>query len=92
MIFDDITVRKQAEEELQRSENGLAEAQRIAHIGNWHYDVGRDRAYWPDELYRIFGLTPQQFIPTYRSFLDFVHPEDSDWWTPRCAFGRSPDV
>ena len=72
----DITERKRAEDALRQSELRLTEAQRIAHLGNWEYEVAEDRAYWSDELYRIFGLPPQQFTPTYRDFLRFVHPED----------------
>ncbi|UWJ22804.1 sensory transduction histidine kinase [Methanosarcina mazei TMA] len=35
--------------------------------------------YWSDELYRIFGLKPQEFEMTYDTFLDYVHPEDRDY-------------
>ena len=45
-------------------------------LGNWDYDIARDEAYWSDELYRIFGFTPQAFVPKYRMFLDLVHPDD----------------
>ncbi len=67
---------KRAEEALQLSESSLAAAQRIAHLGNFEYTIERDEARWSDELYRIFGLAPRQFIPTYRIFLAYVHPDD----------------
>lgn len=73
----DITERKKVEDALRQSELSLTEAQRIAHLGNWEYDVAEDLAYWSDELYRIFGLEPGQLSPTYRDFLRFVHPEDT---------------
>ncbi len=75
-IFEDISGRKKAEDDLQWSEGSLAEAQRIAHLGNWYFDVARNRTYWSAELYRIFGLESQEFIPAYKTFLNYVHPED----------------
>lgn len=68
--------RKRAEEKLRHSEANLAEAQRIAHLGNWELDLVHDRLRWSDEIYRIFGLAPQQFRATYEAFLDSTHLED----------------
>ena len=68
--------RKRAEEELKKSEKGLAEAQRLAHLGNWEWDIKTDKIYWSDETYRIFGLKPQESAPNYNGFLSHVHPED----------------
>jgi diguanylate cyclase (GGDEF)-like protein/PAS domain S-box-containing protein len=73
-----ITERKRFEEALRRSESGLTEAQRIDHIGNWEYNVARDQAYWSDEMYRIFGFVPQEFVPTYKAFLRLIHPDDRE--------------
>ena len=75
-VFFDISEHKMAEEALRQSQASLAEAQRIAHIGNWEWHIPADQLSWSDEIYRIFGLTPQQFGATYRAFLDAVHPED----------------
>jgi len=72
----DITKRKQAEKALQRSEARLAEAQRIAHLGNWDWDITINELLWSDEVYRIFGLAPQQFGLTHEAFLNYVHPKD----------------
>jgi PAS domain S-box-containing protein len=72
----DITPRKQAGEALRRSEQSLAEAQRIAHLGNWDWDIVTNELRWSDEVYRIFGLQPQEFGATYEAFLASVHPED----------------
>jgi PAS domain S-box-containing protein len=76
LSLSNITKRKQAEEELRLSEARLAEAQRIAHLGNWDWDIVQDKLLWSDEIYRIFGLVPQQFGATYEAFLSYVHPED----------------
>src|SRR5215210_3606860 len=61
---------------LRRSEAGLVAAQRIARVGNFEYDFGMDEARWSDEMYRIFGFEPGSFVPTYKTFLGSVHPDD----------------
>jgi len=78
-IVRDITERKRAEHELRRSEARLSEAQRIAHVGNWDWDITTDTLLWSDEIYRIFGLQPQEFGATYAAFMDSVHPNDREF-------------
>ncbi len=68
--------RKKSEEALKESESSLAAAQKIAHVGNWGYNIGRDEARWSDEMYWIFGFVPQSFVPTYKTFLRSVHSDD----------------
>jgi PAS domain S-box-containing protein len=74
----DITDIKKAQEALIKSEAVLAEAQNIAHIGSWDWDIVNNNLRWSDEIYRIFGLTPQDFGATYEAFLSSVHPEDRE--------------
>ena len=76
LLADDITERKKAEEALRRSEASLANAQRIAHIGSWEWGIVAGDLHWSDEIYRIFGLKPQEFGATYEAFLDTIHPDD----------------
>ncbi|MDT8338907.1 MAG: EAL domain-containing protein [Sulfurimonas sp.] len=57
---------------------GLLQAQALAHIGHWELDLVNNSLYWSDEVYRIFGLEPQEFEATYEAFLKYVHPEDID--------------
>jgi len=64
---------------LKESEKGLAEAQKMAHIGNWERDILADKAYWSDELYRIFGRSPRELAPTSNEYLNYVHPDDRDY-------------
>jgi len=64
---------------LTRSEARLAEAQQIAHLGNWEWDIVGNELYWSDEIYRIFGLLPQEFGATYEAFLNCVHPGDREF-------------
>jgi PAS domain S-box-containing protein len=71
----DITGRKQAETALQERERELADAQRIAHVGSWHWDLLNNLVVWSDELYRIYGISPTT-KPSPELFRDLVHPQD----------------
>jgi PAS domain S-box-containing protein len=64
---------------LQESEKGLAEAQKRSHLGSWNWNIVTNELYWSDEIYRIFGLSPQEFGATYDAFLSYLHPEDRDY-------------
>src|SRR5262249_20934231 len=68
--------RKRAEAALRKSEASLREAQRIARLGNWEWNVSANELRWSDEIYSIFGLPPRQFGATYEAFLERVHPAD----------------
>jgi len=72
----EITEREQAQEALRKSQANLAAAQRIAHLGSWEWDIKSGQLQWSDELYRIFGHSPQQFVPTYETFLDSITSDD----------------
>jgi PAS domain S-box-containing protein len=72
----DITERRLAEELLRDREAKLAEAQRVAHLGSWEYDIATGRSIWSDEMYRIFGFEPGTFDPTRDSALPRIHPDD----------------
>ena len=78
-IGNDTTERKQQEKALQESETRLTNAQRIAHIGNWEWDIVNNKLWWSDEIYRIFGLKPQEFGATYEAFLSYIHPDDREF-------------
>lgn len=74
----DITRLKRALDRLRRSEALLAEAQRVAQLGSWEWEIATDHLTWSDEMYRIYGVTREDFTPTYENFLLMVHPEDRD--------------
>jgi PAS domain S-box-containing protein len=81
----DITERKRAEEEhqtlsrdLQESKTWLEEAQRVAHVGYWVWDLETNRLIWSDETYRIFGLTPQEGFIEIDKVREMIHPDDRE--------------
>ncbi len=75
----EIAERKQMEKSLRKSEARLAEAQRIAHLGNWEWHIPTGKLHWSDEVYRIFGVSPQDFDATYQTFIHIIHPRDRDF-------------
>jgi len=74
----DITVRKQKEKSIALSKHHLIESQRIARLGHWDWNITEETLYWSDEIYRIFGLDPQQFCASYEAFLQSVHADDRE--------------
>jgi len=72
----DITEQRATKERLSRSEALLAQAQRVAHIGSFEWDIASGVVTWSDELHRIYGLEPGQFGGTYEAYLERVDPND----------------
>ncbi len=62
--------------ELRLTESRLNEAQRIAKIGNWDWNLVTNEMWWSEERCRIVGRDPETFKPTQESFLETVHSED----------------
>src|SRR5215211_4501809 len=77
-VSRDVTELRRAEEALHKSEASLAEAQRIAHLGNWEWDVVAGEVHWSDEVFRIYGYQPREFVPTLDRLIEVVHPEDRE--------------
>jgi PAS domain S-box-containing protein len=82
-VFDDITDRMRAEEALKENERTksellekLNEAQHIGMIGSWEWNLKTNDVWWSDETYRIFGVTPQDYIPSFEANGRFIHPDD----------------
>ncbi|MQB00841.1 MAG: EAL domain-containing protein [Actinobacteria bacterium] len=61
---------------LERVNFELAAAQALAQVGSWDWDLPADSIWWSDELFRITGVDPKRFRPTYERFLELVHPDD----------------
>ena len=76
LLQREVEERKRVERALRRSEDRLKEAQRIASLGNWEWDLSTKRLKWSDEVYRIMGVQLQDFELSFESFQSFVHPDD----------------
>jgi PAS domain S-box-containing protein len=82
-LANDMAERKRADEELQalareleESNTRLEEAQRVAHVGHWEWDLDTNEVVWSDETYRIFGLNPQERPMDLARVREMVHPDD----------------
>jgi diguanylate cyclase (GGDEF)-like protein/PAS domain S-box-containing protein len=76
--LQDITERKAIETALHLTEVRYREAQRIAKIGSWEWDLATNTSWWSDELYRILEEDPSDYPATFENFLAKVHPDDQD--------------
>lgn len=58
--------------------NRFNETQRIAKLGNWEWDIKAGTVWWSEEVYRIFELNPDTYIPSFEENATYVHPDDYD--------------
>src|SRR4051812_32096263 len=63
---------------VEHEQTHCAEIERVAHVGSWEWTIGGNHVDWSDELYRIYGLTHDQFDGTFEGFLAHVHPADRE--------------
>jgi diguanylate cyclase (GGDEF)-like protein/PAS domain S-box-containing protein len=66
----------QAMRDLAKHQASLENAQRIAHLGSWEWDLARNEIYWSSETYRILGVEPGSIIIGFEPIIDRVHPDD----------------
>ena len=67
---------------LQASERTLKEAQNLAKLGNWSWDLGTGQQYWSEEIYRIFGRDSALPPPALQDKQTHYKPDD---WARLCA-------
>ena len=72
----DVTERRRVEAALVDGQKRLSEAQEIAHMGSWEWNITQNTVRWSDELYRIYGLQPNEFTATYETYMARLHPDD----------------
>jgi PAS domain S-box-containing protein len=75
-IAADISERVQTELALKESQENLARAQHIAHLGNWDWDLATTQLHGSDEINRIFALEPGNSEANYDEFFERIHPDD----------------
>lgn len=81
LVKERTTELEEAYYSLKDSERSLTEAQELAHVGNWVWDIKTDKGDWSDELYCIFERNHQESAPTYDEYLNYVHPDDRKYVT-----------
>jgi len=77
-VMIDISERKRAEAEFARVAERLAMATKAGGIGIWDFDVVNDSLTWDDQMYRLYGITAEQFGGAYEAWKNGVHPEDRE--------------
>lgn len=63
---------------MRHNQQKLTQAAALAHVGDWQWDATTNTLHWGDETYRIFGLEPAHYAPTYADLLQRVHEEDRE--------------
>jgi PAS domain S-box-containing protein len=88
----DVSTQRRAEAAIQERETQLREnaakleeAQRVAHVGYWEWDLRTDHVTWSDETYRIYGLHPQELPIELATIRESIHPEDREFVFRRAA-------
>ena len=74
----DISLRKQAENELQKSRQRLKDLQQLAGLATWSYDLRRREVTWSEEAFRLAGRDVSEGVPNKREFYELIHPDDRD--------------
>lgn len=72
----DITQEVNINQRLYESQRRYREAQRVANVGHWNWDMQKNEITWSEQLYRIFEQDPQKFTTNFESLVDIIHPED----------------
>ncbi|MCW3121481.1 MAG: sensory transduction histidine kinase [Flavipsychrobacter sp.] len=70
---------RDSQEELRNTLAQLTEAQHLAHIGSWEWDIATNTVNWTEELYRIYGRRREDFESNFENFLACIHADDQDY-------------
>ncbi len=76
LVFRDQTEEWDLQRKLQLSERSLKEAQEIAGMGHWEFDLGTREVSWSENMYCLFGLKPYERTPSYKLLRSIIHPDD----------------
>ena len=87
-IHHDISERKTAELARQELTKQLQKAQEVAQLGYTYFDMATQKITWSEQVFRIFGLNPDQGEPSFKEYLKKLHPEDRTFLQERLAEAR----
>lgn len=85
LTFFDISTLKETEKRLRESESRLIEAQRVAKMGDWRFNVLNQKITWSEQVFRLFERDPSLGPPNYRENMSYYSPEDSKRLQERVA-------
>jgi PAS domain S-box-containing protein len=74
----DISDRRRIQDEVERSRARLAEAEHVAQLGSWEWDIAANRVVWSDGLFAIYGIDPDEWEPEYRPGSERIFPDDRE--------------
>ena len=74
-VVTDVTEKRIYERKLEQQKYMLTQAEELAHLGSWEYDLSTKKLTWSDELYKIFGVEKDKFTPALEHFEKFLHPD-----------------
>ncbi len=75
-LIEEVAERRKAEAVIRKRDKQLLEAQQIAQMGNWEWEVRSNTLTWSEEMHRIYGLRRDETPASFQDFLVHVHPED----------------
>ena len=75
-VGEDITSYRQAQAEIQSSQESMRQALRAAHAGAWEWDIQANAMRWTEEHFLVLGLEPGSVEPSYQNWLNCIHPDD----------------
>ncbi|MDM8550966.1 PAS domain-containing protein [Desulfobacterales bacterium HSG2] len=75
----DITERKKATQKVEDALEIVSRAEEIAKMGSWSWNPNTDRVEWSDNMCRLYGTEPSEFVPTLEYATRFTHPDDVDY-------------
>ncbi len=78
-LLTDISERVRTRDVLEERSTMLAEAEHLAHLGHWRWDIGSGKLWWSDEIYRIRGLDPRKIDPDFNMTVSTYHPDDQPY-------------
>jgi PAS domain S-box-containing protein len=77
-LQSEVEERREVESQLQEQRMHLLEAQRLADLGSWIWDIARQKVTWSQQIYQIYGVDPSTFGGTFEDYVERVHPEDRE--------------
>jgi PAS domain S-box-containing protein len=77
-VVRDITEHRTHEENIRKHRDRLLEAEEVARMGHWEYNLDTKKLYWSDMVYTVFGLEKVNFTPSVDEFITYIHPEDRE--------------